>query len=59
MFYEIKKVDCLKKAYFVVFDNINDTSSRLFESYADAFEAMMKAVGSAPEGVDVPASQIV
>ena len=59
MFYEIKKVDGLKKAYFVVVDNVNYTSSRLFESYADAFKAMEKAVGSAPEGVDVPASQIV
>ena len=59
MFYEIQKVDGLKKAYFVVVDNLNDTSSRLFASYADAFEAMMEAVGSAPEGVDVPASQIV
>jgi hypothetical protein len=59
MFYEIKKVDGLKMAYFVVVDNVNDTSSRLFASYADAFQAMMKTVGSAPEGVDVPAYQIV
>ena len=59
MFYEVKKVDGLKKAYFGVVDNVNDTSSRLFASYADAFQAMMKAVGSAPDGVDIPASQIV
>ena len=59
MFYEIQKVDGLNKAYFVVVDNLNDTSSRLFASYADEWIATMKTVGSAPDGVDVPASQIV
>lgn len=48
MFYEIKQVKVGPKMYYAVFDNDSDTSSRLFKSYMDAWDAMVRAINEAP-----------
>ena len=55
--YEIKTIT-LTKTYYAIFDNVSATSSRLFESWSDAWDAMAKAVGDAPEGSQVFARNI-
>ena len=49
LFYEIKPIQMGRKTYFAVFDNESDTSSRLFKSYMDAWDAMVRAVNQAPD----------
>ena len=55
--YRIVKIE-LAKTYYVILDNVSDTSSRLFASWSDAWDAMAKAVGDAPEGTQVFARNI-
>lgn len=55
--YQIKQIT-LGKTYYAIFDNVSDTSSRLFASWSDAWDAMAKAVGDAPEGSQVFARNI-
>ena len=51
MFYQIKPIELGSTTYYAVFDNQSDTSSRLFESYHDALQAMMDQVGDSDEVV--------
>ena len=55
--YQIKQIT-LGKTYYAIFDNVSDTSSRLFASWSDAWDAMAKAVGDAPDDAQVFARNI-
>ena len=58
MSYEIKSLDLGGSTYYAIFDNTSRPSSRLFASWSDAWDAMAKAVGDAPEGTQVFARNI-
>ena len=50
--YTIKTLQLGSREYFAVFDNESDTSSRLFASFKDAFNALAKAQENEDEGVN-------
>lgn len=58
MFYEIAPVQIGQTTYYAVFDNQSDTSSPLFMSWSDAWDALSDRVIDAPDDEPVFARDI-
>jgi len=58
MFYEIAPVQIGQTTYYAVFDNQSNTSSPLFKSWSDAWDALSDRVADAPDDEPVFARDI-